>query len=516
MPFDNIKELARQYALAHKTKKSWVESMIAAAEKELLTDDINDYKTQKIAAEQEIKSRYNKKDALFWNFQIDTDKVKDLYLNDIKEQVDFVSKEKVNFQTLVSWSASLQEQLPHFQEIVADNIDKINSFASNLNNLQADIQKDATKYVSDFKQEIKDWLKEEKKTLSDELRAYYEEKKEKIDLKLNENKKEKFFWKEWFETFKEMEREWIFVKYFLIIIICLVAAFLDFALIRNDLWDAWWANGLLASWFDKLVYSRILPLMFSLWFIFVETINYKVIKSKFVNTSITIVIALFSLFLLVFPPFMMRWNGATMSTWEYLKAGARFLVYFLLVPASILLIYKYVHRNYLKIYLSNIIRWFCILFSPIIWIINLIRRIVQPVENRVYINLAKFKIKFTWAPRNELEEKLQLANVFFNNMNLLESQITQIKNYTQSVVNQFEWGNQVFDKRIENLREGFSVINQKLNEQIQEINDTKNREQQNIQNIINWIMDELWQTEDDIKQARLLIKEWVLEAMNEN
>jgi hypothetical protein len=55
-----------------------------------------------------------------------------------------------------------------------------------------------------------------------------------------------------------------------------------------------------------------------------------------------------------------------------------------------------------------------------------------------------------------------------------------------------------------------------LNEQIQEINDTKNREQQNIQNIIDWIMDELWQTEDDIKQARLLIKEWVLEAMNEN
>jgi hypothetical protein len=35
------------------------------------------------------------------------------------------------------------------------------------------------------------------------------------------------------------------------------------------------------------------------------------------------------------------------------------------------------------------------------------------------------------------------------------------------------------------LREGFSVINQKLNEQIQEINDTKNREQQNIQNIID-------------------------------
>jgi len=76
--------------------------MVVAAEKELLGDDIKEYNIQKIEAEKEIKSRYDKKNSLFKNFQVDTDKVKDIYLNDIKEQIDFVSKEKVNFQTLVS------------------------------------------------------------------------------------------------------------------------------------------------------------------------------------------------------------------------------------------------------------------------------------------------------------------------------------------------------------------------------------------------------------------------------
>ena len=199
MPFENIKELAKQYALAHKTKRSLSDSIIAAAEKELLSDDIKEFNMQKIEAEKEIKSRYEKKNSLYKNFQVDTDKVKDIYLNDVKEQIDFVSKEKVNIHTLVSGSASLQEQLPHFQEIVADNIDKINAFSSNLNTLQIDIQNDVTKYVNDLKGEVEKDIKKEKNHLSEELRNYYEEKKEKIDIKLEndqhkaENRKEKWF-----------------------------------------------------------------------------------------------------------------------------------------------------------------------------------------------------------------------------------------------------------------------------------------------------------------------------------
>jgi cell division protein FtsW (lipid II flippase) len=88
------------------------------------------------------------------------------------------------------------------------------------------------------------------------------------------------------DTYNEMKKEWIFSKYFLIILICLIIVIADFLLIQTDIGQAWWATSLLATTWQKIIYNWILPLSFSFWIIFVETLNYKIINSKAINRFI--------------------------------------------------------------------------------------------------------------------------------------------------------------------------------------------------------------------------------------
>jgi hypothetical protein len=44
----------------------------------------------------------------------------------------------------------------------------------------------------------------------------------------------------------------------------------------------------------------------------------------------------------------------------------------------------------------------------------------------------------------------------------------------------------------------------------------ENNKIDNIQNVINWISVELWKDEEDLKNARSKIKEWILEYYSKN
>jgi hypothetical protein len=179
MSFDNIKELTRQYMSSNKELlgKKKFEYLVVTVEKELLNDDINEYNNKKINAEKEIKSLYTKIDDISSNFKAEYEKIKKGYINDLDEQVAFITNEKINYQTIVSGSASLFENMKHFQDMLKDNVKKINTFSSRLNHLQSSLQSDGNKAVNDCKKQSKKYFQEEQKKIFNELREYYNQKK---------------------------------------------------------------------------------------------------------------------------------------------------------------------------------------------------------------------------------------------------------------------------------------------------------------------------------------------------
>ncbi len=527
MIYENIKELAKSYAEHHKWWKKSIESIISIVEKELLDKDIQEYNIKKEHAEQEIKKLYRKQEEIADNLKSETDRIKSVYMNNIHEQIKYISDQKANTMSLITWTSTLVETIPQLQVLLQDNMWKINTYISDLNKISTNIGKDAWDCISKFKNDLSKSVEKEKKQLSTELRAYYEQQKENIEKELKEKAtlqpRAAYFWEDSMKTFNEMKQQWIFTKITLIILFSILIVFFDYLLISSDVWKAGWWYWILADRQTVLMFKYILPFLFSAWIILTESITQKVLTSKVIKWIITSVLFLFSLILLVWPTLIKLSTGSLTASWlrwEIFVVWWRFLIYFILIPVVIILIYKYISREHLKIYLWNIYyglkTLIKTLFSPITRLFRLIKKLLSPIDKRVFVSLSWFWLRFSWMPKNDLEKSIEHVHLLSWNVNSIYEKICDIKTHCKNIVKGLNWTITVFDKMTSNLQKNLHVFNNAMKRDLNDAEIIENNKIDNIQNVINWISVELWKDEEDLKNARSKIKEWILEYYSKN
>jgi len=120
---------------------------------------------------------------------VELKKIQGIYIGDAKDQIDFIRKEKNNYQSIVSSSSSVFENMEHFQEMIKDYLQKIQIFSSGLNKLSSQINTEISDSVKSFKSYMRDFTSEEKSKLTIQLRDYYETKKEDLNVYFEKQKK---------------------------------------------------------------------------------------------------------------------------------------------------------------------------------------------------------------------------------------------------------------------------------------------------------------------------------------
>ena len=523
MAFENIKQLAKQYTYSHKVGKN-IDTFIEQAQEYLLKDDIVEYEKHLEEVNKEIRRLQDQKNTVFSNFWMQSDELKNQYLQDINNHISFLKDLQKNYEVITSWVNPMKDALPNLSNNIKDNVEKINRFVADLNALKSSLQQDSTDAVDQFKQSIKDCMNEEKEQVKSDLHKYAEGKQKELDSFFEEeknkehNEKQKRFWNDWVTLFAEMQKEWLFSKYLLVFGFIVVIIVIDYLMIWSDFSQMAWINRNTDP-LTTLLYQYILPFWFSLFIILLDILTPKVMNEKW-SRIIKILIFVLCFVLLAWPVAFMLRNEWDFEVSELLKIGFRFLIYFLLIPVSTNMFKKYVVWKYLKIWLSNIafriVQFFKKLFSPITRLFEVIARFCRPLEIKSRISLSKFGIKFDGLPQNEFQDTINLSNTFSQSINSLENQITHIKNYTQAVVDQFQGGNEILNVNIENLRKSFSQISEMLDHQFNQLREKRKLSDGDIDAMINRLAVGIKQKEENLKDARMLIKQGVLEAVNEN
>ena len=144
----------------------------------------------------------------------------------------------------------------------------------------------------------------------------------------------------------------------------------------------------------------------------------------------------------------------------------------------------------------------------------MIKKIFAPIERRLTVNLSQIAIQYQGHAAHELEDKLHIAKTLYKNIDSINNKVHEIKNYSQSIIRQFDGWNKVFDKRIWLLQKSISVISQQLNDEIKQLDLQARNQKEAIENSINIIGAELGKDEERLKKARMDLKEWVMEAFN--
>jgi|GEM_PF-2178312 len=192
MIYDNIKSLANGFSIEYlkKNKNSSLANLINEATSTLIDSDIEEHNSKKRTAETKIANLYKDIETINTKFKTDLKEIQSVYIGDAKEQIEFVRKEKNNYQNIVSSSSSIFKNMEHFQDMMKDYLKKIQTFSSNLNQLSSQINVEITDAVRNFKKSIKDIVTQEKSKLIAELRDYYNIKKNHIDIYLDKKKED--------------------------------------------------------------------------------------------------------------------------------------------------------------------------------------------------------------------------------------------------------------------------------------------------------------------------------------
>ena len=524
MAFEYIKQLAKEYTYSHKVGKN-IDTFIEQAQEALLKDDIQEYEHHLQEVNQEIRRLQDQKNTVFTNFGNETDELKAQYLQDINKHVEFLKDLQKNYQVITAEVNPMKDSLPNLSNNIKDNVAKIDRFVTDLNDLKSAIKKDSTDAVNQFKQSIKEWVDKEKKQLTAELKKYYEQKQGEIDKHFElsqqeQQEREKMYWVEGLEILTTMKKEWVFVKYSLFLVLTIFAILFDYFLICSDFQE------IFQDYFQnfpiiKSLFTYWLPIIFVSVILFWDVLNRKLFHLKWIKYVIYSFI-----FLLLFLPLVNKvggnlslfWANITQDSAETWRLIARICVYLILVPITIFCL-NLMEWKYFKIYVPEIRlkikSFFKKLFSPITRLFGVIARFCKPLEIKSRVSLSKFGIKFDGLPKDEIQSTIDLSNTFSHNINALENQITHIKNFTEAVVDKFQWWNEILNVNIENLRRSFSQISEMLDSSFNKLREKKIQSDADIDNMINRLA--LWvkQKEENLKEARRLIQLWVLEAIRE-
>lgn len=519
MIYDNIKSLAHGFASEYlkKNKKTSLDKLINETTLALIDSDIEEYNSKKVTAEKEIASLYKDIDTINTNFKADLQQIQSIYIGDAKEQIEFVRKEKTNYQTIVSSSSSVFENMEHFQDMMKDYLKKIQDFSSNLNQLSSQINTEISDTVKNFKKSIKDVVGQEKSRLTAELRDYYDVKKNDIFNKLTSQQQNNNHY-DIHDTklHNEMEEKWLYTKFHILVFLFLIIAFIDYWIIFIDIRE-FNDIGILSNQIDLIMSNFVYPFLFSFWVILVEFLNIKVIKKH--SRLMSYVLHTLTFILIIAIVIVPTIGVSLLEKWESVKFSARLLIFFMLIPLLVFLMNQYITWDYLKMYVyyisSLVNKLFKKIISPIIWIVDIIKSIFAPIEKRLTINLSQIAIQYQWHAAHELEDKLHIAKTLYKNIDSISNKVHEIKNYSQSIIRQFDGWNKVFDKRIWLLQESISVISQQLNEEIKQLDLQARNQKEAIENSINIIWAELGKDEERLKKARMDLKEWVMEAFNQ-
>lgn len=523
MDLNYLKEQAIQYALLCKKWKKSLTTALAWAEKDLLWDHINGLERRKKEAEKKIEELMLAKQARLEDLKRQQDEISVNSTSEIASHIEFLKHEKVQIDELVSWTAVLVENLPDFHKSFQENIDKINSFITWLNDLNREIRKDADSYVQDYKREIKREVEQKKEELNSDLKAYYEEQKKTIEDNLNNEvnwwHKKQYFWKEWAETYDNMKKKWLIIGYTIIILLSLAIVFIDYFLIKKDVGDTF-GLGRTSKWISNIIFGYIVPWIFSFWILLYWIVEKKVIESKFWKVFANFVIYTSSAVLLVLPAFIglatsnwTFWRYDILFWWEWMKILWRFFVYFMLLPICIYLIGKFVTWEYMHIYISNIVYWIKWFFKKLFYPFG---KLFWLFEKKMLINVSWFGIKFRWKPMNELEEKTEHLNVLYNNVNKIDNQVRDIKSKCNEIVRWLKWSNKVFNQRVKNLNDNLSKAYKELNRELEELERINNQYINQIDSQIEDLAEWLGIDEENLSNEREAIRQWILEVYKDD
>jgi len=520
MIYDNIRSLWFNFAINYikKNKKTSLDLVIKDAESELIDWDIEEYNSKKKNAEKEILDLYKEIDWINNDFKVELKKIQGIYIGDAKDQIDFIRKEKNNYQSIVSSSSSVFENMEHFQEMIKDYLQKIQIFSSGLNKLSSQINTEISDSVKSFKSYMRDFTSEEKSKLTIQLRDYYETKKEDLNVYFEKQKKTNIGFSEHdLALHEDMKKTWLYTKFHILFFLCLIIALIDYWIIFIDVREFNNISEFTSTGIDLLMANFVFPLLFSFWVILVEFLNIKVIKkhSKWWSNLFHTMI-----FIMIFAVVIIPMIGIDFSDKDqFVKFWARLLIFFMLIPLLVFLMDKYITWDYLKMYVHYVFRWigelFSKLFSPITWLIHIIKSIFLPIERRITINLSGIWIKYQWTAIHELEEKLHIAKILYKNIDSINDKIYAIKNYSQSIVKQFLGWNKVFDTRIQLLQKSILIISNQLNSEIKQLEIQSYNQKKAIEESIHSISTELGKDEDRLKRARMDLKNWIMEAFNQ-
>lgn len=520
MVYDNIKSLWFNFATDYlkRNKKASLDAIIKDAETTLIDWDIEEYNSKKKQAEKEISNLYKEIEAINNNFKTELEKIQSVYVGDAKDQIEFIRKEKTNYQNIVSSSSSVFENMEHFQDMIKDYLQKIQNFSSNLNKLSSQINTEITDSVKNFKKRVNDIVADEKSLLTTQLRDYYENKKTELDNYL-EKKREKFnhYSDHDIELHKEMEQKGLYTKFHILILLCFIIAFIDYWIIFIDVREFSNISAFTSSWLELVMANFVFPLLFSFGVILVEFLNVKVVKnhSKWASHSLHALTIILILAVVIIPM-----TGIDFSQKDqFVKFWARLLIFFMLIPLLVFLMDKYITWDYLKMYVyyvsSWISRFFAKLFSPVIWVINIVKLLFAPIEKKLTVNLSKISIQYQGKAAHELEEKLHIAKILYKNIDSINDKIHEVRNYSQSIVKQFHGWNKVFESRIQLLQKSIATISQQLNSEIKQLEVQMRSQKDSIENSIGLISSELGKDEERLKKARIELKSWIVEAFNQ-
>ena len=520
MDLTKLKEHAKKYAIANKSWKKSIETILTTAEKELLWEDIKEYEKRRVEAEREIEKLNQEKQLKVQNLKKQQEAISVNSTSEISSHIEFLKREKAQIDEMVSWTAALAENIPNFHRLFQENIDKINRFISWLNELNRNIRNDADSCVQNYKREIKNEIEQKKASLNTKLKEYYEEQKQAIKKNLdNESSwkhKKMYLWKEWSEINDKMSKKWLFTGYTIIIFLSILIVVIDYLLIKNDVSTAYWWNSRLATRDTIIISQYIIPWIFSFWILVYWIVEKKILETKFRKIFANFIIYWSSFVLLILPPLiwiLFSWWTYEFNQEEGMKILWRFFVYFMLLPICVYLVGKFVTREYMHIYLSNIvyrIKWF---FKKLLYPFG---KLFWLFERKMLVNVSWFWIKFKWKPMNELEEKTEHLNVLFNNINSIDEQVRDIKAKCNEIIKWLKWSNKVFNERVKNLNNNLSYTYKELNRELSELDRIHRQEIRQIDQQIDNLSEWLWLDEENLSNAREAIRDWVLEAYNEN
>ena len=325
-----------------------------------------------------------------------------------------------------------------------------------------------------------------------------------------------YLWKEWSEINDKMSKKWLFTGYTIIIFLSILIVVIDYLLIKNDVSTAYWWNSRLATRDTIIISQYIIPWIFSFWILVYWIVEKKILETKFRKIFANFIIYWSSFVLLILPPLiwiLFSWWTYEFNQEEGMKILWRFFVYFMLLPICVYLVGKFVTREYMHIYLSNIvyrIKWF---FKKLLYPFG---KLFWLFERKMLVNVSWFWIKFKWKPMNELEEKTEHLNVLFNNINSIDEQVRDIKAKCNEIIKWLKWSNKVFNERVKNLNNNFSYTYKELNRELSELDRIHRQEIRQIDQQIDNLSEWLWLDEENLSNAREAIRDWVLEAYNEN